>query len=278
MGSGQRPILLACRGWAFGFAPAQPLQPPCGAGRGRGSVRHPPLHGGRPRATGGTGSLARESSAVAGANVRRRLCVAARQLLGGTAHERAGLLDCLPFHLNRIRPCRRLVTVRRSENLVQGGAAFLDAAHCRRPAVGASHPDRLAARGRAGRRGGLAGRRRSKPTACGFDPRRLLSPATPQVTARERLCGGDGIRYSPWSCSPPRSTVGATALSSITMQRRVSARSKQSGSALAVTARPKDGAAVAIDDRAEVAPPSSPHPYGLGPDLPGVRSREALSR
>jgi len=112
----------------------------------------------------------------------------------------------------------------------------------------------------------------------GFDPRRLLPPATPQVTARERLCGGDGIRYSPWSCSPPRSTVGATALSSITMQRRVSARSKQSGSALAVTARPKDGAAVAIDDRAEVAPPSSPHPYGLGPDLPGVRSREALSR
>jgi hypothetical protein len=36
----------------------------------------------------------------------------------------------------------------------------------------------------------------------GFDPRRLLPPATPQVTARERLRRGDGIRYSPWSCSP----------------------------------------------------------------------------
>jgi hypothetical protein len=113
---------------------------------------------------------------------------------------------------------------------------------------------------------------------CGFDPRRLLSPATPQVTARERLCGGDGIRYSPWSCSPPRATVRATALSSITMQRRVSARSKQSGSALAVKARPKDAAAVAIDDRAEVAPPSSPHHFGLGPDPPRARSWEALSR
>ena len=136
------------------------------------------FYGEWPRAIGGTGSLARESSAVAGANVRRR-GVAARQLLGGTPHERAGLLDCLPFHLNRIRPCRRLVTVRRSENLVQRWAAFLDASHCRRPAVGA-HPDRLAAPRRGGRRGGLAGRRRSKPIGTGSIPVACSHPRRPR--------------------------------------------------------------------------------------------------
>jgi hypothetical protein len=57
-----------------------------------------------------------------------------------------------------------------------------------------------------------------------------------------------------------------------------SPKNGQSVSAPAVKAHPKDAAAVAIDDRAEVAPPSSPHHYGLGPDLPRARSGEALSR
>ena len=127
-------------------------------------------------------------------------------------------------------------------------------------------------------------------------PRYFGTPSRVQVGSGRRMAGfttgrrtgGCRTRRAPRDRGPPAKLTRVTPRAELPLRvhgvlrcpltERGCTRFGQSVSAPAVKAHPKDAAAVAIDDHAEVAPPSSPHHYGLGRDLPRARSGEALSR
>jgi hypothetical protein len=169
MRSGQRPILLACRGWAFGFAPG--ATPPT-AMRRRSRTRI----GSTPTAPRRAATGNRRNRLAGQAVVGRRRCQ--RQASGAWRPDSSlagrrtnGWASSIAFRsisigFGRVVGWWRSYGQRTSSRA--GPRSWM-----RRKAAGllsGAHPDRLAARRRAGRRGRLAGRPRSKPIGPGSIP------------------------------------------------------------------------------------------------------------